>query len=460
MRVLLVSTYELGRQPLGLARAAGWLRRAGVEVDCADTSRAPLDEQAVRRADLVAFHLPMHTATRLAGPLLARVRRLRPDATLVAYGLYAPLNAGWLRAQGVQHVFGPEAEHDLAAVAAGLAPGMPRPGSDGSPERIRTVPVGLPDRTPLPPLDRYATLQMPDGARRLVGTTDATRGCKHLCRHCPIVPVYGGRFRAVPLDLVMADIAAQVAAGARHITFGDPDFFNGPTHARRLVERLAREHPGVSYDVTVKIEHLLKHAALLPVLKDTGCLFITSAVESFDDRVLERLKKGHTRRDVERAVGLCRAAGVDLVPTFVAFTPWTTPESYVDLLCEIERLDLVEDVAPVQLTLRLLVTARSALLDLPEVRALVEPFDSAALVWPWRHADPRVDALQQQVAGMVANAGRLPRAALFDQISAAAHVAAALPAREPVARRARQVPMLSEHWYCCAEPGSAQFDIL
>src|SRR4030095_14258447 len=125
----------------------------------------------------------------------------------------------------------------------------------------------VPDRAALPPLARYASLQMPDGSRRVVGSTDATRGCKHLCRHCPIVPVYQGRFKAVPIEVVMQDIRAHVAARAEHITFGDPDFFNGPTHARRLVERLAAEFPQITYDVTIKVEHLLAHADLLAVLK-------------------------------------------------------------------------------------------------------------------------------------------------------------------------------------------------
>ncbi len=178
-------------------------------------------------------------------------------------------------------------------------------------------------------------LQMPDGTRRVVGSTDATRGCKHLCRHCPIVPVYQGRFKAVPIDVVMQDIRAHVAARAEHITFGDPDFFNGPTHARRLVERLSAEFPQLTYDVTIKIEHLLTHADLLPLLKSTGCLFITSAVESIDDDVLAKLQKGHTRADFERAVELCREAGVALTPTFVPFTPWTTVDGYVDLIDEI-----------------------------------------------------------------------------------------------------------------------------
>src|SRR3970282_335889 len=112
-----------------------------------------------------------------------------------------------------------------------------------------------PDREGLPALERYASLRMPDGSRRIMGSTDASRACKPVWRRGPIVPVYQGQFRVVPLDVVMQDVRAQVAAGAQHISFGDPDFLNGPAHARRLMERLSREFPGLSYDVTIKIEH-------------------------------------------------------------------------------------------------------------------------------------------------------------------------------------------------------------
>src|SRR5262247_2350765 len=97
VRALLVSTYDLGRQPFGLASPAAWLRRAGVEVECVDTSRESLSDDAIRAADAVALYLPMHTATRLAAAAIERVRVVNPNATLIAYGLYAPLNAAWLR---------------------------------------------------------------------------------------------------------------------------------------------------------------------------------------------------------------------------------------------------------------------------------------------------------------------------------------------------------------------------
>ena len=472
----------MGRQPLGLASGAAALAAAGVAVTCVDLSRDPLPEAAVGDADLVAFFLPMHTATRLAVPVIDRVRAMNPEATLCAYGLYAPLSAAVLREHGVTEILGGEFEDGLALIAASACGpsdastklrvvlsvpkgearsrrarasggGAPRalreadviPASRMTPAESRTS-FHIPVRESLPPLERYATLQW-GSERRLVGYTEASRGCKHRCRHCPIVPVYGGRFRAVPAEIVMEDVRRQVAAGAQHVTFGDPDFFNGPRHAERIVRQLASELPGVSYDVTIKVEHLIAHADLLPLLRDTGCAFVTSAVESVDDAVLERLEKGHTAADVDRAVALCRAAGLLLSPTFVAFTPWTTVEGYRTLLRTIDRLELVDHVAPIQLAIRLLVPEGSRLLELDEIRDRVGAFDARTLTYPWRNADPDVDALQTSIAALVGRRLNASRREVFDAIWQLAGIPPGERQDRGLVPRAA-VPYLNEPWYC------------
>ena len=447
MRVTLVATYELGRQPFGLASPAAWLREAGIDVTTVDLSRERFRPETFA-TDLVAFHLPMHTATRLALPVIRRVRDLNPTVRLCCYGLYAPLNESMLRGLGVKHVLGGEFEEALLEVATGTERRMG--GVMGGPlPRWR---FRVPDRSDLPALDRYASLQTPSGDRRVVGYTEASRGCKHLCRHCPVVPIYQGHFRVVPREVVLADVRAQVAAGARHITFGDPDFFNGVGHGVAIVEALARECPGVSYDVTIKVEHLRRHDDRLAVLRDTGCLFVVSAVESIDDAVLARLDKGHTRSDFEQVVARCRQVGLTLAPTFIPFTPWTTLHDYYELLRTIDTLDLVEQVAPIQLALRLLITRGSRLLELDRERLGVEldVFDDSRLVYPWRHPDPRVDQIQRAVARVVGRRLTASRSAVFDELlSLAAEEVGAPAARRPAGLRDRAaVAYLNEPWYC------------
>ncbi len=444
-RVVLLSTYDLGRSPFGLASPAAWLRAAGCEVRACDLAVEPLDEDAMRAADAVAFHLPMHTATRLALEALPRVRALAPRARLAAYGLYAAPNAGILAEHGVSRAISGEFEAELTRWALGDA-------AAGASVPLERLAHRVPDRAGLPPPERYARLRIGE-EERLVGATEASRGCKHRCRHCPVVPVYGGRFRVVPRDVVLADVRRQVEAGARHVTFGDPDFFNGIGHALPLVRALHAEFPGLSYDVTIKVEHLLRHAEALPVLRETGCAFVVTAVEAFDDAILAALEKGHTRADFERALASCRAAGLELQPTFVAFTPWTTLAGYAGMLEAIAGLDLVESVAPVQLSLRLLIPNGSRLLELPDVARRIEGFDARALVHRWRHEDPRVDALQREVRAEVErrSASGEGRAAVFAAVAERAAAAA------PGARRPRPatrdgarapVPYLTEPWYC------------
>jgi radical SAM superfamily enzyme YgiQ (UPF0313 family) len=376
----------------------------------------------------------MHTATRLASKVIERVRRLNPNAHICCYGLYAPLNESYLRSLGVGAILGGEFEPGLAALADGL---QPKPGV--SLDRLQFL---VPLRSGLPPVEKYARLHI-DGQSKQVGYTEASRGCKHLCRHCPVVPVYQGAFRVVQPEIVVADVRQQVAAGAQHVTFGDPDFFNGPTHAMRIVDALHREFPGLTYDATIKIEHLLKHRDLLPRLRETGCLFVTSAVESVDDAVLAKLDKGHTRADFIEVARKFRSVGLTLAPTFIPFTPWTTREQYRELLGVLLDLDLVDHVAPVQLALRLLIPSGSRLLELAEIQSVIREFDEPALLYRWRHADPAVDELAEHALRIAASKGS--RREIFGYLW---NLVSDRPYENFDLLPRTAIPYLDEPWFC------------
>jgi len=490
MKIVLISTYELGRQPFGLASPAAWLRKRGHAVTCFDLTRQELDTGAIRSTELIAIYLPMHTATRLACKLIPTLQERNPAAHLCCYGLYAPMNAEYLRSLGVGTILGGEFEGGLVRLAERLERNFQAGDRRVLPQDIALDSVNLqngkdwdalkrapttlgggstqaegmislerlkfevPDRAGLAPMAKYAHLIVPGDGFRVVGSTEASRGCQHLCRHCPIVPVYNGVFRIVEREVVLADVRQQLAAGAQHISFGDPDFFNGIRHATELIEAFHAEFPRVTYDVTIKIEHLRKQERYLARLRDTGCLFVISAVESVDDAILERLDKGHTREDFLYVARRFRELGMTLHPTFVPFTQWTTLEGYLDLLRVLVAEELIENVAAIQLGIRLLIPEGSRLLELDEVRGMVGAFDAESLIYPWRNADARVDELSEMVQSIAAEADRKKesRATAFARIWRAAHAAAGIEAPGLRVTRGRAVPFLSEPWYCCAEP--------
>ena len=457
-KVVLINPYELGRQPFALAEPAAWLKREGFTVTCLDLSLQKLDPEILEDAGLVALYVGMHTATRIAVQALPRIRLLAPKAHLCVYGLYAPMNEALLRGLGVGTVLGGEVEPALLSLCQRLRiNGNPRAQNE-SVISLARIAFDVPDRSGLPKLSRYAHLVLPDASTRVAGFAEGSRGCKHVCRHCPVVPVYQGKFRIVPVNVVMEDIRQQVKEGATHISFGDPDFFNGPTHGLRLARALHEGFPHVTFDATIKIQHLIDHRELLPELRANGCLFITSAVEAVDDDILCLLDKNHTSRDFDRAVALTRQAGIALAPTFVAFTPWTTLEGYIALLERLVELQLVESVPPVQLTIRLLVPEGSWLLKLPDFKEKLLAFDPALLGYPWIHPDPQVDYLQRNLQAEVARREQesVPRREVFAAIWRMAHETAARPAPKLARNLGAPIPRLSEPWYCCAEPTNQQ----
>ena len=456
MNVVLVSTYDLGHQPFGLASPAAWLRRVGANVICNDLSVEDLNIKAIIAADLVALHIPMHTAARLSLRLLPRLTSLNAQALLVCYGVYAPRNQVALVETGVGVVLGGEAETKLVEVYQHLVGG--RPVKHLSTVALTKQQFVCPDRRGLPSLKKYAHLVGPDNEVTVAGYSEASRGCKHFCNHCPIVPAYRGRFFVIGVDAVLADIKQQVDMGAGHITYGDPDFFNGPGHAMRVIDEVNKRYPDLTYDVTIKVEHLQRHFKLLPRLVETGCLFVTTAVESFDDTVLQVLDKGHTRTDVSAVVKFCRDIGLEISPTFVPFTPWTTPESYLDLLEQIVTLELIPRVASVQLAIRLLVPQGSYLLKNTSFSPFLGDYNADSLSYLWNYADSGTAWLEQNVREIVSAdvSNDVPSSDTFNKLWQAAHEATGREASVLSFGDFELTGVMSEPWYCCAEPTAEQ----
>ena len=457
--ILLISCYELGHQPLNLASPLAVLAQAGYAPVAIDTAVETLSDETITQARLICVSVPMHTALRLAMRVAERVRTINSQARLCFYGLYASLNAAYLHEQGIEFVIGGEYEQALLALVQALEEGqavsVPGVGTRARPAApiLRRLPFIQPNRQTLPALDRYAHLQQGD-ALSLVGYVETSRGCLHMCLHCPITPVYGGRFFILPKEIVLQDIRAQVQMGAQHITFGDPDFLNGPGHSLKILRAMHAEFPGLTFDATIKIEHILEHRDLFREFKALGCAFIISAVEAVSDHVLSHLDKGHIRADVIEALRILDEAGIPMRPSLMPFTPWTTLTDYLDLLNFVEQHYLIDQIDPVHYSIRLLLPPGSALLDQPAMRPHLGELDAAAFSYQWTHPNPRMDQLQQEVAALADSGERAhtPAEDTFYAIKALAEEAAGLvliaarSARPLVA--SKPTPHLTESWFC------------
>ena len=475
--IMFVSCYELGHQPLGIAQPMGFLEQVGFSPVGLDIAVETIDDSALRRARFVGISVPMHTALRLGVRVAELIRAINPACHICFYGLYASINAEYLLQELADSLVGGEYEIPLRSLIEALDQGQAINHLDGVSARNRvvdpylkrpysttsTISQPIPSRSGLPALDQYARLEQ-NGTERLVGYVEASRGCLHLCLHCPIVPVYKGRFFLVPEPVVLEDIRRQVNAGATHITFGDPDFLNGPGHSLNIVRAMHKEFPHLTFDFTAKIEHLLKRRALMPDLEAQGCLFIISAVESFSDDVLERLHKGHTGADIIATLGILREAGITLRPSLVAFTPWTSLDDYLHMLDMVEGHDLIDATDPVQLSIRLLVPPGSALLAKSDIQQFLGPLDQASFQYPWTHPDERMDRLHQEVSAIVEASAKEEEDAMatFDRIRTSADEMAGRHAESSTRTKGSRPnrpkpPRLTESWFCCAEPTTQQF---
>lgn len=462
MKVLLISCYELGHQPFSLASPASYLETAGHQVKCQDLAVESLNEAWVKQADFIAFSTHMHTALRLAKRAAERVRKLNPTTHICFYGLYAGMHSRQLLGFGngakiVDSVIGGEFEEPMLRLVQQLdadtlesLTGVDIRGHVGGTSFARQR-FRAPVRELLPPLKKYARLQIGDDFK-LAGYVEASRGCAHKCLHCPITPVYQGRLRIIPEDVVLDDVRQLVAIGAEHITFGDPDFLNGVPHSMRILRAMHRQFPQVTFDFTAKIEHIIGHRHLFPEMKALNCLFVVSAVELLNDTILAYLDKGHTRSDVETAIQITREAGVTLRPSLMPFTPWTSLHDVLDIFDFVDEHRLHDQIDPVQYSIRLLLPVGSSLLSSDEIQPYLSRFNEESWIYEWTHPVAEMEQLQKDVARCVEeNADRRDSFATYLEIRDLVYQYAGRSKNQawmPTGEMKMYAPRLTEDWFC------------
>ena len=465
--ILLISCYELGHQPLGIGWPSSFLRHHGYKPTLIDTSICQLGDADIEKARIVCLSVPMHTALRLGINVAKKIRTINPGCHICFIGLYANLNSEYLLSNFADTVIGGETEEDFLLLVKHVEQNSKNETGDVFQYKNSSEPVlrrlNFPDmnREGMKNIENYAKLVY-EGNERKVGHVEASRGCKHVCAHCPVTPVYQGRFFVIPQDVVLRDIDNLVESGAQHITFGDPDFLNGPGHSLAIVRQLHKNHPNLTYDFTAKVDHLLSHQDKISEFEETGCLFIITAVESLSDLVLTKLKKGHTKADIYELFELFERSSITLRPSLVPFTPWTTLEDYVDLILFFSKGNRVLTIDSVHFAIRLLIPPGSALLEEVSSQSYLEPLDQENFIYPWKHPDARIDKLHEEISEIVSlgsDSGQ-SEIEIFNQIARILAASSDLDEESMIVTidgdAPSRPPRLTETWFCCAEPTKKQ----
>ena len=465
MRVLLVSTYELGHQPLHLASPAAALRRAGHEVRTPRPRRravGPGRRSSGPRPWLLGADAHRHAA---GAPGRRRVRRepgRAADLPLRALRHRQPRpdpRAGTRR---------PRHRRRVRAGARGLGrqpggwgpPPAPRPRRSSRSSTCGARSLGPPARGLCRRSSATPTWRS-GGEERLVGYVEASHGCLHRCRHCPVPVVYDGRIRIVPDDVVLADVERLVERR------------RPPHHLRRprLPQRPAALPAGRAPRCTSAARADLRlhgqgraHPAPRRPVAGAGRGRAACSWSAPSRRVNDDILAGSTRatrppRPPPRW-RCCARHGIEIRPSFLPFTPWTTLDDVADIVDFVAAHDLVANVDPVQYTIRLLVPEGSLLWSRSLRRSRLGPYDAERLSWTWS-ARPTPPSTELQTRLARHRRGRPDRRRADRPDLRTGPGRRARRRRAPPGRRARPAPperlqhcrgegrpRLTEPWFC------------
>ena len=459
MKILLISCYELGNQPIPTASLHAFLKSYSYNPQVLDLSTQKINHEDIQNYDFIALSTPMHTALSIAVKATKIIRRFNKECHICYYGDYADLNSNYLLKNIADSCLSGETQKSILEIIKSIqsSSNTITYKQNREKKKIRLIEkpdFKIPERSLLPDLSNYNKL-INDQNHVTTAAVETSRGCKHQCLHCPITPIFKGRFFVVPKEIVLSDIKNLYLQGARHITFTDPDFLNGPKHSLKILREMNNLFPEMTFDFTAKIEHLIQQKDIFTELQELGCLFIVTALESLNNKILKKLIKGHSKKDFLEVLKIARANGISIRPSLIAFTPWTTPKDYIELLDFIEKNELIDEIDPIQMSIRLLIPPESSLLQLQDLKKYIVRFEPEKFSYIWKHPNPKMELLNLKISRIVENHANLKKEALETFVALKKEFSKIFPEiikEENVTIRTKKItakpPKLTESWFC------------
>ena len=438
MKILLLSFYDLGKQPKIISELYSRLKTNYIEVDIVDYSIEDRDIQ-LEEYDALGIYASMHTASVLAQNYLKNKILPKKVFTFGLYGnVLSELN------ENIYYV--EDFESDKLSTYLNIK------FNDNF-----TLKNTVPDRKILPDISKYAHLVK--GNRKLIaGSVETTYGCKHSCTHCPVPIVFNRSFKTYSEEKIINDVSNQIESGAKHISFNDPDFFNGPKYSLKILDILVNKFPSITYDSTIKVEHILKYEKYFIELSKMNMLFVISAFETTNDFILNILQKNHSSYDIEKATEISLLNNMDIRPTWMPFTPWTEIKDLHNIISFIEKYQLRETVDPIQLTIKLLIPKNSLILTTPEIQKYIGVYDQESFSHLWSYKNPQVGELQETLFDYILQSYDTDEKTQYKDMATLIEEFSNVKLLSTNGYDYKQTPKLSESWFCCSEPNQIQID--
>ena len=438
MKILLTSFYDLGKQPKIIAEIVDRYNSSEIDFDFFDFS---VEDQNIdlENYDVLGIYAPMHTATILS---IEYIKDKKLPNKMFTFGLYGSVLEDFN--SSIRYI--KDIESDELSLFLEI-----------NDDHQFSLKNNIPNRQIFPDISNYAHLV--DGSNNLIaGSVETTYGCKHSCTHCPVPISFNGSFKTYSLEKIVSDVKNQVNQGAKHISFNDPDFFNGPIHALKILESLNEKFPSITYDSTIKVEHIIKYKKYFKELSSLNMVFVISAFETTNDLVLSILEKNHTSHDLNNSIEISQDFGIDIRPTWMPFSPWTELNDLSNIVKLIEKYELRETVDPIQLTIKLLIPKHSLIIKKPEINKYLGNYEKNSLSFKWEYENNDVEKLQSSLFDFILNNSELDE---HKQYLGMVNIIEKCTDTKLLTNSSydfKNVPKLSETWFCCAEPSKIQLE--
>lgn len=405
LKVLLVSNFEGGYQPISIATTYSALKENGFNVRILDTYVDGIRENLLEDADLVAISIPLFDALFSGIEIAKRVKTINKDAHITFFGQYASINATRLSPKYSNTSIIGEWEEIIVELANKLEQDknalfqavLSKQESDCCNNSEGNGKCYLPDRTILPALYKYPQEQIDKlcGSKQIIGGTEIARGCHHKCLYCSVYAAYQGRVNMIPEDIVILDVENMIKQGMTHLTFMDADFFNSKFHGIRIIRKLNEKFPNLTYDFTTRVDHINEHKDIISEMAGLGVKFITTAIEFPCKEVVDEIAKEITMEDIESALAFLLETKIKINPTFIMFNPWIKLEDLIEFKKFVNKNNLNDIIDPIQYETRLHIYKGSPLLkqkSIQDLELIEHEFN-----YEWKHPDSRVDEVYDRM---------------------------------------------------------------